>query len=92
MNKAELINELSKTSKLTKKDCTSCLNALTEVVSTALGKGENISLTGFGKFEVKNKRARNSYNPYLKKIVKKMRIDLRGCVLPVAANAMRPAA
>lgn len=70
MNKAELINELSKTSKLTKKDCTSCLNALTEIVSTALRKGENISLMGFGKFEVKNKRARNSYNPYLKKIVK----------------------
>lgn len=70
MNKSQLITELSKTSKLTKKDCTSCLNALTKVVLTTLGKGENISLTGFGKFEVKNKRARNSYNPYLKKMVK----------------------
>lgn len=70
MNKSELITELSKTSKLSKKDCTSMLNALTSVVGNTLSKGENISLSGFGKFEVKNKSARNSYNPYLKKIVK----------------------
>lgn len=70
MNKSELIREISKVSRLTKKDCTTCLNALTSVVSKELGRGENITLSGFGKFEVKNKRARNSYNPYLKKTVR----------------------
>ena len=70
MNKSELINELSKVSKLTKKDCNLCLNALTSVVESSLSKGENITLAGFGKFELKNKKSRNSYNPYLKKTVK----------------------
>lgn len=70
MNKSELITELSKTSKLTKKDCATCLNALTNVVSRELRRGENITLSGFGKFEVKKKQSRNSYNPYLKKTIK----------------------
>ena len=70
MNKSELIAELSKVSKLTKRDCRVCLEALTGVVSDKLSSGENIILSGFGKFEVKNVCARNSYNPYLKKMVK----------------------
>ena len=69
MNKSELITELSKVSKLTKKDCNACLDALTQVVSKSLSKGENVTLTGFGKFEVKNKKARNSFNPHLRKTV-----------------------
>ena len=70
MNKSELVSELSKVSKLTKKDCKACLEALTNVVSNKLSSGENIVLSGFGKFEVRNIQARNSYNPYLKKLVK----------------------
>ncbi len=69
MNKAELVTELSKVCKLTKKDCNMCLNALTSVVSKSLSRGESINLTGFGKFEVKNKKARNSFNPHLRKTV-----------------------
>ncbi len=69
MNKTELVTELSKVCKLTKKDCNACLNALTNVVSKSLSRGENITLTGFGKFEVKNKKARNSFNPHLRKTV-----------------------
>ena len=70
MNKTELISELSKVSKLTKSECKSCIEALTNVVSSRLSSGENIILSGFGKFEVRNICARNSYNPYLKKMVK----------------------
>ena len=70
MNKSELITELSKVSKVTKRDCKSYLEALTSVVSHKLSSGENVILLGFGKFEVKNISARNSYNPYLKKMVK----------------------
>ena len=70
MNKSELITELSKVSKLTKRDCKICLEALTSVVSNKLSSGENIILSGFGKFEVKNVGERNGYNPYLKKMVK----------------------
>ncbi len=70
MNKAELVNEISKLSRLTKKDCNSCINALTQVVSTSLKRGDNISLTGFGKFEVKNRKSRNSYNPVARRTIR----------------------
>ncbi len=78
MNKIELIKELSKDTKLTQKDCCLCLNALTEIVEKTLKKGDNINLVGFGKWEVKQRPSRNSYNPILKKQVK-----LPACKMPV---------
>ena len=70
MNKMELIKELSKDTKLTQKDCTLCLNALTQLVEKTLKRGDNINLVGFGKWEVKQRKSRNTYNPVLKKQVK----------------------
>lgn len=70
MNKSELVYELSRVTNLTLKDCNKCLSALTKVVIDTLNSGGNINLTGFGKFEVRHKKARNSFNPVLKKIVK----------------------
>lgn len=67
MNKAEFIKELSKKTKLTQKDCLNCLNAITNLVSETLKSGEDVMLVGFGKFEVKYRKARKSFNPYTKK-------------------------
>lgn len=67
MNKAQFVKELSKKAKLTQKDCANCLNALTDLVSQTLKKGDSVSLIGFGKFEVKHRRARKSYNPQTKR-------------------------
>ena len=67
MNKTEFIRELSKKSKLTQKDCSNCLNAITQLVSQTLKKGGNVSLLGFGKFEVKHRKARRSFNPQTRK-------------------------
>lgn len=69
MNKMELIKSLSEESKLTQKDCATVLNALTCLVEKTLKKGDNINLVGFGKWEVKKRKSRMSYNPITKKQV-----------------------
>ncbi len=66
MNKSQLVKEVSSVCKLTQKECYSCLTALTEVIQTSLKKGEGINLVGFGKFDVKNRSKRLSYNPHTK--------------------------
>lgn len=71
MNKQEFVKELSAKSNLTQKDCYNCLNALTSLVSQTLKRGDNVTLVGFGKFEVKHRSERMSYNPQTRK---KMRI------------------
>ena len=62
MNKAQLVKELSKECKLTQKDCNDCLTALTTLVQRTLRNGDNINLVGFGKFEVKHRNSRKTYN------------------------------
>lgn len=78
MNKTELIKNLSEESRLTQKDCTIVLNALTNLVGKTLSKGENITLVGFGKWEVKHRKSRRSYNPITKK-----QVSLPATKLPV---------
>lgn len=68
MNKQEFVKEISKKSKLTQKDCNNCLNAITQIIQLTLKHGDNINLVGFGKFEVKHRMARRSFNPQTKKI------------------------
>ena len=68
MNKSELVTEISKKSRLTKKDCELCLNAITQIIQHALKHGDNVNLVGFGKFEVKHRVARKSFNPQTKRV------------------------
>lgn len=68
MNRTEFVKEISKKSKLTQKDCNNCLNAITKIIENSLKRGDNINLVGFGKFEVKHRMARRSYNPQTRKI------------------------
>jgi len=68
MNKNEFVSEISKKSNLTKKDCSLCLGAITQIIPDALKHGDNINLVGFGKFEVKHRAKRVSFNPQTKKM------------------------
>lgn len=67
MNKTEFVRELSKKTKLTQKDCANCLNALTQVITKTLKQGDNVTLIGFGKFQVKHRNARKTFNPQTKR-------------------------
>ena len=63
MNKSELIDAMSKEAGLTKKDTEAALKAFTKVVSEELTKGSNVSLVGFGTFDVGTRAARKGRNP-----------------------------
>lgn len=66
MNKTEFIKELSKKTKLTQKECGHCLNAISNILAKTLQKGEDIQFVGFGKFGVKYRNERMSFNPQTK--------------------------
>ncbi len=63
MNKAELVEALVKKTGATKKATEASLNALVEVVSETLKKGDKVQLVGFGTFEVRKRAARKGRNP-----------------------------
>ena len=63
MTKKELVAAMAEKTEMTKKDTELLLNALVEVVSGALAKGEEVALSGFGKFEVRERAARSGRNP-----------------------------
>ncbi len=63
MNKAELIASISERSDITKAQSTVCLNAFIDSVTTSLSESNNVSLVGFGCFEVKARAARAGRNP-----------------------------
>jgi DNA-binding protein HU-beta len=66
VTKAEFVDRLAAKSGLTKKDAASVVDAFVEVVTDALKKGEDVQFTGFGKFYVQEREARQGINPQTK--------------------------
>jgi nucleoid DNA-binding protein len=62
MLKKDLVEKIAKTG-LTKRQANDALEAVLEAISGSLKKGEPVLLTGFGKFEVRNRAARTGINP-----------------------------
>ncbi len=63
MKKKELINAISTTAKLTKKDAENALNAVMNSITYLLAKGDSIVLPGFVSISVKRREARKGRNP-----------------------------
>ena len=63
MNKAELVSALAEKTGNTKKNAEATLDAIVEVVTTTLAKGDKVQLLGFGSFEVRKRAARKGRNP-----------------------------
>ena len=63
MNKEELVQEISKKSKVTQKEANEVLSALIETVQKTVSKGKKVTLVGFGTFEVAQREARTARNP-----------------------------
>lgn len=63
MNKMDLVSAMAEKSGLSKKDCETALNAMTEAVTDALKAEDKVQLVGFGSFEVKKRAARTGHNP-----------------------------
>jgi DNA-binding protein HU-beta len=63
MNKSELIDAIAASTDLPKSKAGSVLNTFIDTVTSALAAGDNISLVGFGTFQVKERAARTGRNP-----------------------------
>ncbi len=63
MTKAELIAKVAADAGIEKKSAEKAVAAALDAVTTALKKGEKVSLIGFGTFEVRERAARTSRNP-----------------------------
>lgn len=63
MTKANLIDQLADRAGLTKVDAGRVLDALQGVIQDALSRGEKLTWTGFGTFEVRTRAARMGRNP-----------------------------
>lgn len=63
MNRKELIDVLATKTGSTKADADRNIAALIEIITATLKKGDNISLVGFGSFEVRKRAARTGRNP-----------------------------
>lgn len=63
MNKNELIHSIAAESSMTKADTTKALDAFIASVTTALKKGDEIRLVGFGTFSVSKRAASMARNP-----------------------------
>ncbi len=63
MNKAELVEEVSGKTGLTKKETQNVINAVTETIGDTLSRGEKVTLVGFGTFQAANRKARRGINP-----------------------------
>ncbi len=63
MTKFDLVNKLSDMAGMTKVDAAKALDTLAEVVTQALKKGDKVTWTGFGTFEVRSRAARMGRNP-----------------------------
>ena len=63
LNKAELIDAIAASAKLTKADSKRALDAFIEVTTKALKKDDRVALVGFGSFSTSKRAARKGRNP-----------------------------
>ena len=69
MNKADLINSISKETGLTKTKSNEVINAITKAISGSLSDGERVTLVGFGSFTTTTRTARKGRNPKTGEII-----------------------
>jgi len=63
MTKADLVEEISKDTGLSKKDTSIVVNMIIDNICKALAEGDKIELRGFGSFKVKSRKPRRARNP-----------------------------
>jgi integration host factor subunit beta len=63
MTKAELVEEVSKVSDLTKKHSEVIVETVFQSIIDALQRGEKIELRGFGSFRLRQRESRKGRNP-----------------------------
>lgn len=63
INKQQLINNITDITRLPRKQVEETIEAFLELIIQKLSLGQKINLTGFGLFEVKDRKGRRGVNP-----------------------------
>jgi DNA-binding protein HU-beta/integration host factor subunit beta len=63
ITKKDLVEKISNSTGLTQVDTKIVVESFLEAVSRALREGKNIEIRGFGRFKIKEKKARMARNP-----------------------------
>ena len=63
LTKADIIEEIRIKNGLTRKEATQTFETMLEIIKGNLASGEDVLISGFGKFCVKEKRERKGRNP-----------------------------
>lgn len=66
MNKTEFVSAVADAAELSKTDAAKAVDAMVDVITNALKKGEQVTLVGFGTFQVRARAARVGRNPQTK--------------------------
>ena len=88
MKKKELIERIAAEADVPKGEAQRYFEAFEEVVTDALKAGEEVQITGFGKFSVRERRAREGRNP---QTGQKMKIAAQRVPAFSAGNALKEA-
>ncbi len=63
MTKAELIKKVSEKTRLSNNLSENALKTLLEIITSELAQGNDVQISGFGKFTAKQRNARTGRNP-----------------------------
>ena len=86
MKKTELIEKIAERADVPKSEAQKHFDAFEEVVTDVLKSGDEVQITGFGKFYVREQKARDGRNP---QTGKKMRISARKVPSFSAGNSLK---
>jgi DNA-binding protein HU-beta len=63
LTKSEFVDQVADRAGLSKKDAADAVDAVLETIESALKRGSDVVFSGFGKFSVSNRSAREGRNP-----------------------------
>ncbi len=64
LTKADLVERIQQRTTLSRSESVRAVETLLEIIKSRLEAGENVLISGFGKFTIKDKRARRGRNPH----------------------------
>lgn len=86
MKKSEIIEALANKTGLSKADVTKVYEETFELFKEELGKGNDVSVAGFGNFKISERAARDGINPLTKET---LHIDAKKVVSFKAGSALK---
>jgi integration host factor subunit alpha len=88
LTKLDIIESIFTHLDIPKKDCTSIVESLFDLIKDDLAEGKDVKISGFGKWTVKAKKKRRGRNP---QTGEPMTIDARKVVTFKSSNVLRDA-